>query len=262
MNRLTRFLAIYGCGTLAAYSLVPYKTPWCIISLLWPFFFLLGDAVDFSIRFLQKEGFSALVAWLSGLMGACTILGVSLAASVQLNYLHPTEPGEYTVKIPVLTASWQALWTLPTYVYVQTTTDLFKLTEPLEKLTAQDPASLHMPANILLSSYHPLPWVLGRFTHVGYYDKESPPVMDAGFILAENDRTAQVEAQLKDDYFVCPFQLRDGMNGGKLYFNASRFASVFPGREPEFQPEDNKATEGDLPVMPAVPVGKAVSPTP
>ena len=37
-----RYLAIYGCGALLAYSLIPYKTPWCIVSILWPFYFLLG----------------------------------------------------------------------------------------------------------------------------------------------------------------------------------------------------------------------------
>ncbi len=42
MNRFSRFLAIYGCGVLVAYSIVPYKTPWCVISILWPFFFRFG----------------------------------------------------------------------------------------------------------------------------------------------------------------------------------------------------------------------------
>src|SRR5207247_6479920 len=34
-----RYLAIYGVGTLIAYSIVKYKTPWCIISFIWPFLF-------------------------------------------------------------------------------------------------------------------------------------------------------------------------------------------------------------------------------
>lgn len=283
MNRLTRFLAIYGCGTLVAYSIVPYKTPWCIVSLLWPFFFLLGDAVDSAIRFLQKNGFSLIVAKLTALLGLGMLLVASLTASIYLNYLHPTDADDFPVKIPGLTAffdeqaltdtppdsrlqkilvHWQKMWTLPSYVYVQTTNDLFKLTGPLDKLTAQDPSALHMPANILLSSYHPLPWVLGRFTQVGYYDKESPQVMDAGFILAESDRIDKVEAQLKESYFVCPFRLRDGMTSGKLYFNTAQFASIFPGREPDFIPKTDNHTDEELPVMPAVPVEKAVSPAP
>ena len=237
MNRLTRYLAIYGCGTLVAYSIVPYKTPWCIISVIWPFFFLFGSAVDSGMRFLEKQRSPSVVPWLPGL----ALLGLSLAAAWQLNYRHPTEPGEKNIALPgiansLLPPKLHNFLSLPSYVYVQTTNDYFKLTEPLEKLIAMDPSALHMQGNILLSSYHPLPWTLGEFTSIGYYDKELPPTMDAGFILAETDRTAKVEAQLKEAYFVCLFQLRDAMDGGKLYLNAARFAPVFPGRKPDFVP--------------------------
>ena len=237
MNRLTRYLAIYGCGALAAYSLVPYKTPWCVISVIWPFFFLFGSAVDSGMRFLEERRIPSAVAWLPGL----AVLGASLAAACQLNYRQPTAPAEQPLPLPQCARSrlgpkGQAFCALPSYVYVQTTNDYFKLTEPLGKLGALNPAALHMPANILLSSYHPLPWTLGLFTSVGYYDKESPPVMDAGFLIAEVDRVAEVEAHLKESYFVCPFQLRDAMNGGKLYLSVSRFAPVFPGRKPDFVP--------------------------
>ena len=39
-----RYLAVYGVGTLIAYSIVKYKTPWCIISIVWPFLFTFGAA--------------------------------------------------------------------------------------------------------------------------------------------------------------------------------------------------------------------------
>jgi uncharacterized protein (TIGR03663 family) len=236
MNRLARLLAIYGCGTLVAYSLVPYKTPWCIISLLWPFFFIWGVALD-----ALKRG-TALVAGV--------ILCASLAAAVHLNYLHPVEPGEQIGRITHGLKGFR----LPTYVYVQTTNDLFKLTGPLARLTALDPTARHMSAHVLLSSYHPLPWVLGEFTSVGYYDTGLPPVLDAGFIVAEDDRTGPLEAQLKESYFVEPFQLRDGMGGGKLYFNTRQFAQVFPGRAPDFTPH---TTTTEPVVQPAIPVEKA-----
>ena len=237
MNRLTRYLAIYGCGALVAYSIVPYKTPWCIISLAWPFFFLFGSAVDAALRFVAERRLHSDAARLPAL----ALLGASFAAAWQLNYRRPTESSVHKLPLPPFVASrltpgWAALFNLPTYVYVQTTSDYSKLTEPLEKWIALDPANLHLPANILLSSYYPLPWTLGTFTSVGYYDKQKPPVMDAAFIIAEQKRIAEVEPQLKCAYFVCPFQLRDSMDGGKLYLNAAQFAPVFPGRKPDFVP--------------------------
>lgn len=39
-NFAIRYLAIYGVGVLAAYTIVAYKTPWCIISIVWPFLFV------------------------------------------------------------------------------------------------------------------------------------------------------------------------------------------------------------------------------
>ncbi|HZR78845.1 MAG TPA: glycosyltransferase family 39 protein, partial [Chthoniobacterales bacterium] len=44
-NLSLRYLAIYGVGTLMAYSIVKYKTPWCIISFIWPFLFIFGALV-------------------------------------------------------------------------------------------------------------------------------------------------------------------------------------------------------------------------
>src|SRR5207237_7206065 len=41
-NVSLRYLAIYGVGTLMAYSIVHYKTPWCIISIVWPLLFVFG----------------------------------------------------------------------------------------------------------------------------------------------------------------------------------------------------------------------------
>src|SRR4029077_2396869 len=39
-NISLRYLSIYGVGVLVAYSIVHYKTPWCIITIVWPFLFL------------------------------------------------------------------------------------------------------------------------------------------------------------------------------------------------------------------------------
>lgn len=241
MNRFARFTAIYGCGTLVGYSLVPYKTPWCIVSLIWPFFLLFGVAVDSTLRRLREKGISKAAAGMTAL-AAAGMLAVSAYVSADLNYRHPTvEPGVVAEKeisapgwIPLPPACVKAL-SLPSYIYVQTTNDYFKLTRPLKALIERDPAAVHLPIHVVLSSYHPLPWALGECTAVGYYDNEWPQAMDAAVIVAENDRIARVEAELKETYFVEKFQLRDAMDSGKLYFNAARFAPLFPGRKPDFQ---------------------------
>ncbi len=39
-NFVIRYLAIYGVGIFAAYSIIHYKTPWIIISVVWPLLFV------------------------------------------------------------------------------------------------------------------------------------------------------------------------------------------------------------------------------
>ncbi len=39
-NYVIRYLAIYGVGVLTAYSIIHYKTPWIIISIVWPLLFV------------------------------------------------------------------------------------------------------------------------------------------------------------------------------------------------------------------------------
>lgn len=206
MNRLLRLLAIYGGGVFVAYSMVGYKTPWCIISIIWPFLFLFGAAVESRPR----QPYFRMIGG--------TLLFATFLQAADLNYRRPTDADH-------------------PYVYVQTYEDVALLTEPLKALRQLDPTSFHMPGHILLSSYHPLPWLLGQYTAVGYYDQDDhyPTVMDAGFLVVEESRVDHVEAALKESYFVTPFCLRSGMDDARIYLNTRYFAPVFPGREPEFQ---------------------------
>lgn len=227
MNRLNRLIAIYGLGSLVAYSLVSYKTPWCIISILWPFFFLYGEGVKAVIgRFREQPGRLALVASL-----ALAPLIASLGISISLNFYRPVDATE-------------------PYVYVQTLDDVRLLTEPLRQLAEKDPSSYGITGHILMESYHPLPWLLGRYPSVGYYgdDTTPSPTVDADFLIVSANRLPGLETQLRDAYFVESFQLRDGLAPGRLYLKASTFRPLFPGRAPEHPGHSTAPTQTPAPV--------------
>jgi uncharacterized protein (TIGR03663 family) len=65
-NFVIRYLAIYGVGIFAAYSIIHYKTPWIIISIVWPFFFTFAAGAAalkiprkaFSVIALAAAGFA------------------------------------------------------------------------------------------------------------------------------------------------------------------------------------------------------------
>ena len=218
-----RYLAIYGLGVLIAYSIVPYKTPWCIISILWPFALLFGCAVE---ELWQQTRFRLVVGLVAGLL-----LTVSLLVTLRLNFRHFTDPSE-------------------PYVYVQTMPEITVLTEPVLGLAALDSRNHAMSGQIALESYYPLPWIFGDFTRIGYYGKEEmPTVLDGDFIVALTAEQKVIESRLRDTYLRRRFHLRDSMEECTVWFRESLFGPWFSGAghgKPErFQPEPAKSPTKD-----------------
>ena len=214
-----RYLAIYGLGVLIAYSIVPYKTPWCIISILWPFSLLFGCAVE---ELCQKPQFRSAVTWLCAL-----ILGASLLMTLRLNFRHFADPSE-------------------PYVYVQTMPEISVLTEPVLGLAAKDSRNHAMSGQIMLESYYPLPWIFGDFTRIGYYGKaETPAVLDGDFIVALTSEQKVVEGKLREPYLRRRFHLRDSMDECTVWFREALFASWFSNQLAErVLPTEAKPAQG------------------
>jgi len=198
---MIRWLGIYAMGVLAAYSIVPYKTPWCIISILWPFALLFGAAVDESGR---RDRVRPVVLLLAGVL-----LAGSFVQSLRLNFRNYCDPKE-------------------PYVYVQTMPGISILTGPVLGLAGGDPRLRSMKGEIMLESYYPLPWILGEFTRVGYYGKEnSPEKLDGDFITALRSREKEVESRITGPYLRRHYQLRDSMDECTVWFRESLFGPWF-----------------------------------
>ena len=201
-----RYLAIYGVGTLMAYSIVNYKTPWCIISIVWPLLFLFGAALLFVPERHRR---------VAGLFAGALLL-FSLGQSVRLNFFRFTTDTE-------------------PYVYVQTYEDVNKLTEPLLKLAEKNPANYQLVGHMIRTSAYPLPWILGDFPRIGYYERDNlPNTLDADFLVVQEDKIATVEPKLRGSYFTMPFTIRPYQDTSKLFLSTKVFRDFFPGRAPDF----------------------------
>src|SRR5262249_16731016 len=272
-NLSLRYLAIYGVGSLIAYSYVRYKTPWCIISFGWPFLFVFGAAValtpmKFSLRetyvliavsvcvviasgiwqhteflFVVAMVITAPILILVGLslvqillkyprgthVAIVALLLLSLGRSVWLNYFRCSSPDER-------------------YAYVQTYNDMFKLTRPLLALAKRDPANYHLIGHLIRSSVYPLPWVLGDFDRVGYYEGGNMPAnVDGDFLLVQQDKIKDVESKLKGTYYTDMMTLRNYQEPSKIFFSASVFKDLFPGKTPDFVGNAPKPAPAKLP---------------
>src|SRR6266545_2098957 len=205
-NLHLRYLAIYGVGTLFAYSYVKYKTPWCIISFAWPFLFIFGAAV-----LLVRPKHLQIAYRAIGVL-----LCISLGSSIWLNSFRCSSPDE-------------------PYAYVQTYNDIFKLTEPLLTLAKRNPANYHLTGHLIRSSTYPLPWMLGDFDRVGYYEGGNMPAnLDGDFLLVQQDKIKQVESKLKGKYYTDTVTIRNYQDPSKVYFKAEVFKEFFPGKAPDF----------------------------
>jgi len=206
-----RYIAISAGGVLLAYSIIPYKTPWCIISILWPFYLILGALVAEAGAFLSKNHKQPLLVFL--LVGS--LLAVSLGMSIRLSFFHNTDQKE-------------------PYVYVQTYPEIETLTRPLLEMAKQDPRNYHLCGQSVLESYYPLPWILGDFTRIGYFNpKEPPATFDGDFIVVEKSKAAEVEPKLAGSYYKRTFRLRDAQEECVVYFRTEPFREWFKGAAPE-----------------------------
>ncbi len=194
-----RYTAIASTGTLLAYSLISYKTPWCIISIIWPFYLMLGAFLkEWADRCNRRR------VWLI----AVPLIAVSLAASIRLNFFVYTDDSE-------------------PYVYVQTLEDIRKFTDPVLTAAKSQPDGYLMKGSIILDSYYPLPWMLGDFTRVGYYKKDSmPDDWDCDFVIVDTSMEAATEKKLAKPFYKIPFRLRSGQEDCTAYLSAARFSEI------------------------------------
>ena len=250
-----RYLAIYGAGTLMAYSIVKYKTPWCIISFIWPFLFIFGALVTTApLRFkpVTYRWFALLLfgllayavyyeetskfdhAWPYVLIGGAAVIVVML-----WSHLIATITTVILLIASLLHCIWLNFFRCTTdtepYVYVQTYNDIYKFTDPILQLAHSDPRAYQLVGHIIRPSPYPLPWTLGDFGRVGYYEKDNmPDKLDGDFLLVQQDKIASVEAKLHDSYYTVPVTIRPYQDPSKAYFSAKLFKSFFPGRWPDF----------------------------
>ena len=146
---LVRFIAIYTLVLTAAYTLISYKTPWCLLN-FWHGVILLagvGATVICSTAKLQFARFAAGIVLLIG--------GSQLAAQAWMaSQVHSAD------------------WRNP-YVYSQTSPKVFELLEKVEALAQVDPSQHDMLIKIVANDgdFWPLPWYLRHFKQVGYWEK-------------------------------------------------------------------------------------------
>jgi predicted membrane-bound mannosyltransferase len=203
-----RLLALYGLGSFAAYSVIHYKTPWCVLELIWPLLFVAAAVID-GLATRSRPGLAA------ALTGALALS--SLVPAVRVNFLRYADPAE-------------------PYVYVQTFPAALEPVRLLERAAARDPSLRGQQIHVLMKLSWPLPWLLAGFPRTGHWSKEQLPPGDAAVLFVDEPHRALVEARLHRRYFLIPFKLSPAHAQAYAYFDAERFAADVPAGTPTFTP--------------------------
>jgi uncharacterized protein (TIGR03663 family) len=142
-NSFALFSALWAFGLIAAYSLIPYKTPWLVLNFVVPLALIAGYVAQFIYEL--DGGRVRLVAaiWLISL--------VSVYQTIDLNFINYDNDKGYYV-----------------YVYAHTTRGLLDLVHEIEEISAEEDGPT-TGISIVSPDYWPLPWYLRNYTRVGYY---------------------------------------------------------------------------------------------
>ena len=159
---LLRFLAVYASVLLAAYSMIPYKTPWTMLGALHGLILLAG------------VGAVAALDATPGRRARPVLLGLLLLAA-----------GHLTVQAYRATHAYRADPDNP-YVYAHPTDDVFRVAERLQQLAAVHPEGNDMHIEVISpgSDYWPLPWYLRAFPNTGWWDHVDADTRAAPVIIA------------------------------------------------------------------------------
>ena len=147
--QLARFICVYTIILAAVYSLIPYKTPWCMLSPLHGMTLLGGIGatvlVGLATRFLPRLTMYVLLG-----AAAAHLCWQSWALNFRY-FAHRTNP----------------------YVYAQTVPDILRLVDTIERISRVESGGSKMLIKVIAPEhdYWPLPWYLRRFEHVGWWDK-------------------------------------------------------------------------------------------
>ncbi len=176
---LLRFLAFYTLIMTAAYSSIPYKTPWCLLGFLHGMILLAAVGVAALIKMSLYRWEKLVVGCLLVLFGLLLPIGQAYLGNYKY-YADPFNP----------------------YVYAHPTTDVFETVRRIEEVARVSPDGHNIYIQIICPAgdYWPLPWYLRSFSNVGWWNDVEENIPTAPVIIA----SPSVESALLKKLYELP----------------------------------------------------------
>ncbi|MDX6612747.1 MAG: hypothetical protein QOD75_1933 [Blastocatellia bacterium] len=223
-NRFALFIAQWGFGSLVAYSMVGYKTPWIALNFIVPLAITAGYLLDVLYRKFEEPLIPLALA-----IGAIAFLGyeinlrqnwfllipvaLALAYIVATFYFwskaakHQDRVHFYLTAAAVIAVSGAQMFALNfkyydddryTYVYAHTRRDLLALVDEVNSVVARSGSGADTGVTIVSPDYWPLPWYFRDMKRVGYYGRMSPSTEPV--VIGSTAQEAELRATFGDRY--------------------------------------------------------------
>lgn len=201
-TRFGLFVMAWACGMFLGYSIIPYKTPWLMVSML--------IALAVFSGYVAQELFSLLHDTAPQLAFIALLIAVAVPivkTSWQVNRYYYDDNENHTgyftsfgkrLKLRAYTDTQYG------YVYAQTDRDLLNLVQEVYRVK---PASVHIAS----PDYWPLPWYLRNYQIAGY-SQEVPENFAGPALIAAATQREDAMQKLGGDYREQEFVLRPGVN--------------------------------------------------
>jgi uncharacterized protein (TIGR03663 family) len=193
-----RFIGFYTMFLVAGFSIIPYKTPWCMLGFLHGMILLAGFAAAQIIH---------LVPGIAAKAAACVVL---LAATAHLawqadratnNFADPKHPNYFAAS------------RYNPYVYAHTGTDIARTLLPLmDRISADSPKGRQILVQVVTPDCWPIPFYLRSYPNVGYWPSPPDDLGDPDVVIGTDEigqRLASPKANPR--YTPHTFGLRPGV---------------------------------------------------
>ena len=193
-NLFALFVALWGFGILAAYSLISYKTPWLALNFIVP----LALTAGYGLQMIWDVGWGQ-VRMIVGII----VLAVAISGyqTIDLNFFNYDNDAQYYV-----------------YVYAHTRRDTLAMLAEIDRVVARTHQGGETGITIVAPEYWPLPWYFRDFTRVAYSGRMTPSTEP--IIIASEGQKEEMESMFGQEYQqinsgkndVGSFSLRPGVD--------------------------------------------------
>ncbi len=181
------FAGLWAFGLLAAYTIIPYKTPWLALSFILPMCIVAGYGLNeiFSHRDVMLKAFAGLLT-----LGAVSVLGYQ---TYDLNFVRYDDDS------------------MP-YVYAHTTRGFHDLIKEIERYAEKSKKGKEVTIEIVSPDYWPMPWYMREYSHANFHGKIIEANTAEMIVAKKDEQDVEITNKYADHYKMAgEYPLRPGV---------------------------------------------------